>query len=277
MAILLRKDAPVRKLGTLCGLVIALAFPSSARAQSKSWTVCGGDTFATCASVTVSISGSNLVTMTVMNLSGTYGTYAATVFTSIGLYNIPSSVCLVSGGVCATSPVQTAMSGPTRASNPGTPSAWYAQNNKQTGGGIQLDLGAQSGQNSSTVDNGLAGNCDLANLPGGSNNLWMNPVNPPCGTTGVANPGTNGGFVVFSFSVNQPWDLTNTQLLVKGQNGPNGQSTQCFTGTSPNGQPANCFTVPEPVTVSLFATGLLGMGGVGMLRRRRRDRDIETA
>lgn len=264
----------MRKLHRLLGLVALLSLSATAaRADGfKTWNVCGGNAFNTCASVQLDVVGTT-VTMRVWNLSGLNGTYGGTVFTGVGIFNVPA-------GVAATSSV-TAMSGPVRGSD--TPANWVVNNATQIGGGINLNLVGTTGNG---VKDGIASNCAPAgSLPGGSNNFWMNPT---CGTTGVTNPTLNGGFVVFSFTVTQTWDpnAAGTELLVKGQNGPNGMSTECITGT---GQNSNCGpnvppppppppqVVPEPITMTLLGTGLLGLGGAGLRRRRKQATEVEKA
>jgi hypothetical protein len=117
-----------------------------------------------------------------------------------------------------------------------------------------------SGGNSGTVNNGIASGCATPSaLPGGANQLWMNPCALP---TGAADP----GYVVFSFDITGTWDLASTELFIKGQNGPNGASTECFTG---NGTCND--VVPEPITMVLLGSGLAGVGGAGWFRRRRRE------
>jgi hypothetical protein len=158
----------------LAALVCAAA--TSARADGfKAWTVCGGNAFNTCASVSVNVVGTN-VTMRVWNLSGLHNTYGGTVFTGIGLFNVPTNV----NAIVPSNGLVTGMSGPTRGSN--TPSAWRIQNNTQIGGGMQLDL---VGRTPNGVNNGIASNCLPGALPGGQNQLWMNPT---CGTAGVYSP-----------------------------------------------------------------------------------------
>ncbi|MDZ4864195.1 MAG: hypothetical protein SGJ01_12200, partial [Gemmatimonadota bacterium] len=102
---------------------LALAAPSAAHADGfKSYKVCGGDTFATCAAVSITVVG-NDVSVRVWNLSGnsaaTYGTntYAGTVFNGIGFYN-------TGGATAVLGSMQ--MTGPSRAGD--TPNAWKLRN-----------------------------------------------------------------------------------------------------------------------------------------------------
>lgn len=231
-------------------VVLALVFLAASAGGARAdgfvnfGTVCGGNTFNTCASVSLTVTG-NVVTMTVQNLSGTAGTYAGTIFTGIGLYNVPAGV--------SASGTTVSVSGPAR---PGDtpPSAWTLANNKQIGGGINLDLASYI----NGVNGGIASNCDPSLLPGGTNQLYM--------TNACSGP-TNS--VTFTFNVSYAggtvWDPSTTQLLIKGQNGPNGMSTECFTG--PNG---TCTTTPEPISMILLASGLGGVALPAWRRRRRK-------
>jgi len=269
----------VRKLHRLLGLVALLSLGAATAANAdgfKSWTVCGGNAFNTCASVQLDVVGTT-VTMRVWNLSGLNGTYGGTVFTGVGVFNVPAGVLANTGSLSG-------MSGPTRGSD--TPGNWVISNNTQIGGGIKLDL---VGTTNNGIGDGIASSCAPAgSLPGGSNELWMSPT---CGTSGVTNPNLNGGFVVFSFTITQTWDpnASGTELLVKGQNGPNGLSTECITGTGKNNNcgpfvpppppppPPPPQVVPEPITMTLLGTGLIALGGAGLRRRRKQATDLEKA
>jgi len=246
----------MRVKAILVALGLTLA-PAAARGDGfNSWTVCGGtvSSFATCAAVQVNVVGTQ-VTIRVMNLAGTGPASVAPqwVITSIGLYNLPSSV-LASGPVT--------MSGPTRAGD--SPGTWTIYNNSQQGGGVRLDFGSSTPNG---IKNGIASSCAPAgSLPGGSNKLWMTPNSGCASGYSVSNPTANGGWVVLSFSVSQTFDPNSASLFFKAQNGPGGISSECLSG----GTKANCYATPEPVTLSLLATGLLGIGGAGYVRRRRK-------
>lgn len=244
------KKLAVRSLVAVAALTLGAA---TAQAQTRTWNVCGGNAFNTCASVVLTVTGQN-VQVRIWNLSGFQGTYAGTVFTGVGFENVGNGVDVLS------SPAPT-MSGPVRPGD--TPATWALKNNKQIGGGVNLDIVS----NTNNVNNSIASACATpAQLPNGSNDLWMNACTIP-----HANP---ANWITINFTVSGTWDINNTYLLVKGQNGPNGMSTQCITG----GANQNCYetVVPEPVTIVLLGSGLAGMGGVGFLRRRKKGTDLQV-
>jgi hypothetical protein len=84
--------------------------------------------------------------------------------------------------------------------------------------------------------------------------------------------------VTFNFTTNgTAWDpsLSAISIRAKDLTQSTGNTTECWTDTSPGGRPATCVTIsPEPVTMTLLATGLAGMGGAGFFRRRRNQQQI---
>lgn len=80
----------------------------------------------------------------------------------------------------------------------------------------------------------------------------------------------NSGWVVFTFNTTMTeWDASSAMIAMRAQGGA--WSYRCADEAVPNGElctpPTN--TVPEPMSVLLMATGLLGVGGIGLRRRRR--------
>ena len=157
--------------------VLALSFIGrEAQAQGvKSWFVCGGTTFNTCAAVVLNVGapdsfGISQVQMKVLNFSGSgsWGSYGGTVFTKIGFFN--------TGSVVALQQPLLAMTGPVRYQNgvPDTPLAWVV-GDPNNAGGVSLNFGTASNTKSSNVDDGIASACDPTLSPGGQNQLWENP------------------------------------------------------------------------------------------------------
>ena len=243
----------------LAALVVAL--PGVARADGfKSYRICGGSAFTTCAAVRITVVGSN-VTVDVWNLSGntagSYGTQsnAGTIFNGIGFYNVPPGVDAVAGTL--------SISGPTNNGKLPATSLWNVKNNGSVMFAVDLSLSTGALANA-----GIKSGCATsAQTPNTGPRIFVNPC-----TSSLA----QNGWTRFTFQITGGnWDPSKSDISLRGRDPVGGNSTECMTGTSPAGRPATCTTVtPEPVSMTLLATGLAGMGGVGMFRRKKKNQNV---
>jgi hypothetical protein len=97
--------------------------------------------------------------------------------------------------------------------------------------------------------------------------------------SGFASTGIGGGISndgnTYTFSLTfATADLASLEFALHSQGGPNQCSTKLFIDgleAEVNSVDPACGTtvVPEPITMTLLATGLAGMGGAGVIRRRK--------
>ena len=155
----------MRTFGKVLSLIAGLALASATAAHadgSRSWRVCGGDTFMTCAAVDVSVVGSQ-VTLRVWNLSGNgmatngtgYAAPAGTILNGIGFYNT-AGLGVVTNSLSVGGPVR-----------PGdNPTGWSLKNL----GSVAFMVDFRSA--TSKTDGGIASACATpGQLPGTPPNL----------------------------------------------------------------------------------------------------------
>ena len=245
----------MRKLGAVLTLVGGLGVLGATPAFAngfQSYRICGGNTFSTCAAVEVTVTGQN-VSIRVWNLAqNNAATYAQagshnSIIGGIAFYNIPAGVHVTPGSLQMTG-------NNARASQDG----WNLKNF----GDVAFGLDARSAPHH--FDTGIASGCS----PAAQANLAVNACS--------ASLGNSANWVTFNFQVTGHWDPRTSDISIVSYDGTTGQASDNWTGPTPfGGNPGIATTItPEPVTMTLIATGLAGMSGAGFLRRKRKTTDV---
>ena len=231
----------MNKILVLTPLVAALLAPlGTASAQTRDWgSFCTtGLALNFCGSVQVSAvasaGGGTDVTFTILNTSGgAQGGDARAVFTAIGLDNIGI-------GETTVGPVTVTMNGTTF-------SGWQVEVDKQGGGGLNVDLLADT---ENGINNGISSACA--------------PVDNRIATGGIGGCPGGSNTVTISFHISSTFDLADASLFIKAQGA---QSSVCVIGT----ECAPITPVPEPATLLLVGTGMLALAGGRRISRRRQN------
>lgn len=223
-----------------------------------------------CAAVALSAlaadDGTSSITMKVRNLSGLFGSYAGSVLTALGLKDLSGA-----------RPIHLGITGSCFPSDKDCAARWSV-----AVGGTRATMGDGIGLvdlklSTAGVLGGIASDCAATvNQLDHNGNPVMVPRNPD----GLFMTGCNSDdWVTYSFSAITPVDVNAVQISLRSQHGyPNGSGmVKCVYPASVD-QPgctlmSSTAVTPEPASMLLLATGLLGLA---FAKRRHRSANTDA-